>query len=163
MAEVSVPPVASAGNDLALRSAVRWLLLVWTLLGLAVMHTLGHGGHAMAMPMADHPAVTRPLRAAATALAAHTAHIAMSMRDGCPDGCSQLGDGSPTGGGSEGWSVCLAILAALAVVVLLGWLLKTATRPGAASRPPGTLTLTPRAPPPPHVGPRLAELSVVRR
>ncbi|MCW2638503.1 MAG: hypothetical protein JWP76_809 [Dactylosporangium sp.] len=163
MAELTVPPVAPAGADVALRPAVRWLLLAWTLLGLTAMHTLGHAGHTMAM--ADHPAAARP-QSAATLLAARTVdttHPAMLMRDGCPNDCAHVGDGSPAGGGSEGWSVCLAILTALAVLVLLGWLLRATTRHGTTSTPSGNLPPTPRAPPHLLVGLRLADLSVLRR
>jgi hypothetical protein len=157
MAQANGEPTTAAGHRAALRPALRWLVLVCTLLGLTAMHTLGH---TLAMP--DRHA-TRPLQAAATMLAAHAAQVAGPIQHGCPHGCAHLADGRTGGEGSMSWSVCLAVLAAFAVALLLGWLLRAATHRGGPNRPTGPLTFAPRAPPLPPMGLLLADLSVLRR
>ena len=159
MAKLMPVPVASAGRLAPRPPAMRWLLLACTLFGLAAMHTVGHAGpgHAMAMP--DRPAIHH-LR---TMLAANTAHVTAPIGYRCPDGCVHLGSPGPAGGHPDGWSVCLAVLAAFAIAMLVGWLLRAATNRGTANRSTRPLTITPRAPPPPRVGLLLADLSVLRR
>jgi hypothetical protein len=155
---MSCVPVASGGNRTARPAVLRWLLLGCTLLGLAAMHTLGHTGHAMAMPdpPATHPQTT------ATMLAAHATHTAAPIGYPCLSGCAHVAGGGPAGGDPSSWSVCLAILTALAVAVLLGWLSRAATQRGATNRPTRPLAITCRAPPVAGVGLRLADLAVLR-
>jgi hypothetical protein len=174
MAELMAVPLSSARHRVprlpALRwlprlPALRWLLLVWTLFGLAAMHTLGHtgAGHSMAMP--ERPAIHR-MQTTAMMLAEHPmhlTHVAVPGGEACPSGCVHVGDGHPAGGHPDGWSVCLAVLAALAVAVLVGWLVRAATVRHGANRPMRPVTLTPRGPPQPGVGLHLADLSVLRR
>jgi Family of unknown function (DUF6153) len=133
----------------------RWVLLACMLVGLAAMHSLGHGGgmHAAAMLADEHYAISTTAAAS---------HAGSSMRDVFP----QL---NPSTGGSgddmAGWSVCLAVLGGFAVAVLLAALLVAA-----AGRydPVGVLTgrsgAGPRAPPDRvPVGLALATVSVLRR
>lgn len=162
MAELMAVPVASTGRRAPRLPTVRWLLLAWTLLGLAAMHTLGHtgAGHSMAMP--QPPAVHR-LQTTAMMLAEHAVHVSAPAGQACASSCAHVSDGFPAGGHPDSWSVCLAILAALAVVVVVGWLLRAATVRGGANRSMRPLSVTPRAPPLPGVGLRLADLSVLRR
>jgi hypothetical protein len=155
-------PVASGGNRGVRRAALRWILLAWTLLGMAAMHTIGHigAGHSMAMP--EPPAAQR-VQTTAMMLAEHAVHVSAPASKPCPSGCAHARDGGQTGGGHpDSWSVCLAILAAFAAAVLSGWLLR-ATTGGGANRPMRPLAITPRAPPAGGVGLRLAGLSVLRR
>ncbi|MGY0006766.1 DUF6153 family protein [Micromonospora sp. I033] len=130
--------------------SVRLLLLLCTLVGLTAMHTLGHGGHASAGQPAAHAA-------------GHTGEASTAagcVDDGCPVRALPL---THPGGDPSGWSVCLAVLGAFAVVLLLAVLPRAGPR-GAAPAAGGVLRLAtgPRAPPRPH-GLRLATASVLRR
>ncbi|MET8837905.1 DUF6153 family protein [Micromonospora sp. NPDC004540] len=141
---------------MAMRTAVtgRWvrlLLLLCTLVGLTAMHTLGHGGHASAGRPAAHAA-------------GHTGEAATApdcMDDGCPVRALPL---THPGGDPSGWSICLAVLGAFAVVLLLAVLLRAGSR-GVAPAAGGPLrhAAGPRAPPPRPYGLRLATTSVLRR
>lgn len=82
--------------------AARWLLLLLTAFGLTMMHTLGHAGMQMGTPAAPHAAT----------LGVH-APAAVSAPLTCPD------DHCPHHSGMDGWSICLAILGGLAVIVVL--------------------------------------------
>lgn len=171
--------VAVATEAAATGRWVRLLLLLCTLVGLTAMHTLGHGTHAPADPgtrhgTAHHPAAVAP--AAPSTLAgmagrtdpAPMADLSALVRAaaGCPgDACHRralpLGD---LGGHSSGWSVCLAVLGAFAVVLLLAVLPRA--RSGAAgliSAGPLRAAAGPRAPPVRPYGLRLATASVLRR
>ncbi|SCE84394.1 hypothetical protein GA0070214_102468 [Micromonospora chaiyaphumensis] len=130
---------------------VRLLLLLSTLVGLTAMHTLGHGGHEPAERPAAHAA--GHTGAAATA--------ADCGDGGCPVRALPL---THPGNDSSGWSVCLAVLGAFAVVLLLAVLLGAGSR-SAFPTVPGPLRLAtgPRAPPPRSHGLRLAATSVLRR
>jgi hypothetical protein len=137
-----------AADATKLGQTARWLLLICTLFGLAAMHTLGHAS----MPMdthADHAGVSS---ADAGPTAAGTV-----MTAPCPDG--HCGGGH----GMDAWSVCLAILGGLALVVLIGALLSRRSRstgphkrisagPPAARAPPGRR----------YQGLRVASLAVLR-
>ncbi|WP_430640984.1 DUF6153 family protein [Couchioplanes caeruleus] len=136
------------------------MLLFCTLFGLATMHTLGHAG----MQMDSHaggPAM----------LVAEAGHIADGANLGslmdtaasvpCPD--DHCGDGHGTGG-MDAWTVCLAVLGGLALVVLLSVLL-VSRRGEAARRHDGNAQSrsAPRAPPGwRHQGLRVASLAVMR-
>ncbi len=128
----------------------RWVLLTCTLLGLASMHSLGHGGHSLGhggghsvAMSADHPVV-----------------------ESCPHGhCRQVsGSGQGRDDDLPAWSVCLAVLAGLGITALLAWLLLAVGTGSRAGLPPGRVQPAgSRAPPRPGVGLRLARVSVLRR
>jgi len=136
--------------------ALRWLLLCATLVGLAAMHTLGHAGvsHGMAMS-GDHAG---PTAHAAPPIVPPHVHLAQPWSQGCV----HLTGGYPTDSPPEGWSVCLAILATLAVVGLLRWLLRATGRHRAPAAPAQPVAVGPRAPPRPLFGIRLVDVSVLR-
>lgn len=125
----------------------RWLLLACTVLGLAAMHTLGHGhGH----DMAAHPPAVAAMPA---------------VTDSCPPGhCAPMVTApSPGRNDMPAWSVCLAVLAGLGVAALLAWLLLSTAAGRAMSalavlRPYGV----PRAPPCSKLGLRVVSVSVSR-
>lgn len=104
----------------------RWLLLLCTVVGLTAMHTLGHAGmagHDRHSPTADAPAV---MAAAAAMVPSFTAADACAG-DHCP--------AAPRPGGDM-WSVCLAILTGLGVIVLLAvlWFISARRTAGAGDR-----------------------------
>ncbi|GAA0467334.1 hypothetical protein Aca07nite_71220 [Actinoplanes capillaceus] len=126
------------------------LALLATALGLALMHTLGHTG----VRTDTHPAMT----AMTTAVAAEAVSAAVIAARPCPDGHCDGHDGH----GSGAWSVCLAILTGLAVMVMLLWLLAAGRghRPVTAA---GVLRVpSPRAPPDRPAGLTLASTAVLR-
>lgn len=157
----------------------RLVVLLGTLLGLAAMHTLGHGAHASGADPAAHPVAGHAVSAAA----------AMGTTADCPgDGCGHhaagparaagpatavlplayaparvlpLGD---PGGEPSGWSVCLAVLGAFAVVLLIAVSLRAGSR-ASGPAPRGALRPAwgPRAPPVRPYGLRLVAASVLRR
>ncbi|MFF3853824.1 hypothetical protein [Micromonospora sp. NPDC002575] len=141
----------------------RLALLLCTLVGLAAMHTLGHGahsggthaGHDGATPRDGHPA---------PAVHAEAAGVPGALVGGA--GGAVAFPGSAGGGradGPSGWSVCLAMLGALGVALLVAVLLLTGARaPGPPGRQAGGVPAGPRAPPPRPLGLRLAEVSVSR-
>ncbi|MEH0843370.1 hypothetical protein V6U81_13385 [Micromonospora sp. CPCC 205711] len=163
----------------------RLLLLACTLLGLAAMHTIGHGAHAEgAHPMAHgthadgaypfvygaHADQAYPLAHGAHADEAHLvgrgAHAeGAAAVGGCAgDHCagavaSPAGD---AGGHPHLWTVCLAVIGALAVTLLLAALLLGWTRPAVGDRGPSRPSPGPRAPPGRPLGLRLATVSVLR-
>jgi hypothetical protein len=132
--------------------AARLALLLATVLGLALMHTLGHTG-VRADP---HPAMTGMTTTAAGAAGMLKAVVTAAQP--CPDGhCDGHG-----GHGSGAWSACLAILTGLAVIVMLLWLL-TAVRGQRLLPVPTVLrALSPRAPPERTTGLTLASAAVLR-
>jgi len=128
----------------------RWLLLLATAFGLTIMHTLGHAGMQMDQPMNHgtglHPAV---LSTADTPVVAAV-----------PDICT--GDHCPHHSGMAGWSICLAILGGLAVIVLLAVRLaarRTSPPAGAAACRTGR---GPRPPPPLPRGLLIASTAALR-
>ncbi|WP_203726997.1 hypothetical protein [Paractinoplanes durhamensis] len=132
--------------------AARWLLLLLTAFGLTTMHTVGHAGMQMSDPVAAG-------MSAAVAAAAHApASAAVSA---APQPCA--GDHCPHHTGMDGWSICLAILGGLAVIVLLA--IRLATRRHA---PPTTAAATgrggrgSRGPPRPPTGLLIASTAVLR-
>ncbi|MEH1015308.1 hypothetical protein V6U90_19605 [Micromonospora sp. CPCC 206060] len=163
----------------------RLALLAATLFGLAMMHSLGHGGgphpvamsadpHAMAMAMTSEP---HPAAAADQPAMAADPHVAVPAAGPVPAAAGRhatdrpgghLPVASPADGGRgghpSGWSVCAAVLGAFAAVALLAVLLLAAlVGPGAG--PSGrTLPAGSRAPPPAGpIGLTLARVSVRRR
>jgi hypothetical protein len=142
-------------------AVLRWLLLCATLVGLAAMHTLGHDGFGHGMAMSRDRADPASHAAMWTA-AAHQHHAGPSVLSPCQAGCDHLAAGHPGNGHPEGWSVCLAVLAALAAVVLLAWLRRPTGRANRPAAPGRHLGVGPRAPPRPRLALRLVELSVLR-
>ncbi|MBO4208482.1 hypothetical protein [Micromonospora echinofusca] len=158
----------------------RWArsaLLAATLFGLAMMHSLGHGGgpHPVAMAAGPHPTTTAagPHGAGTgephpTTMAADP-HRAVVVGPGAadrPGGDPQLALPADGGGGGHpaGWSVCAAVLGGLAAVALLAVLLLTVgvglwNAPAARNLSTGS-----RAPPKAGpIGLTLARVSVRRR
>ena len=135
----------------AVGRAARWLLLACTLIGLAVMHVLGHGGpHAVTVHSHGSTAVSG---------------VSMSPADLCAgDGCLlAYAWSSGSGHGASDWSVCLAVLGGLGLVVmalLLGARAARGATPALGSRHRWG---RPRAPPGLDVGLTLATVSVLRR
>jgi hypothetical protein len=74
----------------------------------------------------ERPAIHR-MQATVMMLAEHAVHVAAPAREACPGGCAHLSDTLPASGHPGSWSVCLAILAAFAVAMLVGWLMRAAT------------------------------------
>ncbi|WP_446212477.1 hypothetical protein [Micromonospora sp. IBSANI012] len=153
----------------------RLLLLACTLLGLAAMHTIGHGTHSVASHPDGHAAVSQRAPVAQAALpeavpvahgavpeAVPVAHVAGPASFADQGGVVALPADQP-GGAPSGWSVCLAVLGAFTVALLLATLLLRRARPAVATRHPSGPSRGPRAPPPHPVGLRLASVSVLRR
>jgi hypothetical protein len=128
----------------------RSVLVLATVLGLALMHTLGHTGGRLD----DRPGVAGvTVQAAADGLP-----MLLGAAAPCPDGhCDGHGGSGPSGA----WSTCLAFLTGLAVLALLIILLAAAMRrtvqPAGVSR-----VVTPRAPPDDPTGRTLASTAVLR-
>ncbi|WP_243706421.1 hypothetical protein [Micromonospora sp. KC721] len=169
----------------------RLLLLAVTLLGLAAMHTIGHGTHAGGQPSghaaADHADRHLPVAAlpgtatgadtpggvdCAGAACRHAAALPGTARFAVDAGVDCAGTGcrppvvlpaGDRGAAPSGWSVCLAVLAAITVAVLLAVLLRARRRPGVGVRRPTVRPPGPGAPPGRPVGLRLATVAVLRR
>ncbi|WP_130331160.1 hypothetical protein [Micromonospora kangleipakensis] len=148
---------------------VRLLLLLSTLVGLATMHTLGHGAHASGGHRAGHPTQPAGHHLALPAVLAEpaaTVGAAVGAVADCPGAGCHARALPLTGPGADrsGWSVCLAVLGAFAVALLVAVLLRagpwTVGRAARGSRRPAC---GPRAPPPRPWGLRLATVSVLRR
>ncbi|MFI7577697.1 hypothetical protein [Micromonospora sp. NPDC049497] len=179
--------------DVAAGRWTRLLLVVATLFGLAVMHTLGHGTHAAGHePVApahdgasahegapppsgtvgDHDAAGDVRLVAAgnpRLVAAGNLRLVAAVVPGdagCPTGCPHgpLLAAGGTGGGFPDWGVCLAVLGAFGMSLLLAVLFATVTGAGEPGRRSGDRPPgASRAPPPRPVGLRLATVSVLRR
>jgi len=132
------------------------MLLFCTLFGLATMHTLGHAGMQM-----DSHAGAAAMSSAASGGTNSGVLIVEAMAVPCPD--DHCGDGHGTGG-MDAWSVCVAVLGGLALVLLLGALLLS--RRNGSARPHNGATGDPPAPRAPpgwrHQGLRVASLAVLR-
>ena len=135
------------------------MLLFCTLFGLATMHTLGHAGMQM-----DTHASNAGMPSAESSLAAGTSMDVLAVQAvaaPCPD--DHCGGGHGTGE-MDAWSVCVAVLGGLALVVLLSALLLG--RRGGSARPHDRSTGDPpasrAAPGWRHQGLRVASLAVLR-
>jgi len=139
----------------------RLILLACTLFGLATMHTLGHAGphlHGHDHHLAE--------AVAAVSGSAHALDVMSEVAEPAPggvcDGGCAHGPGPAPHGGTAGWSVCVAVLAALAVIFLLA-LVVARSRGG---RPPGSGTnrwaVVSRGPPVRSAGLTMAATSVLR-
>jgi len=135
----------------------RWILLLCTMFGLALMHTLGHADMRMGAD-AGAPHLVQPgaamIEAGGIAVMGPTAAGSRECSGGHCDG---HGDG-----GMSGWSVCLAVLTALAVIVLLGALLSRASSGRRWTLWEPVRVAAPRAPPRRAAGLRLASVAVLR-
>ena len=138
---MTTPRIVTAGRF------ARWLLLACTLLGLAAMHTLGHAGMRMDADRHGVHLAAAPVGPGAAMVAA--------ARD-CPAGHCD-GDGA-----MSGWSVCLAVLGGLAVIVLLAVLLKWAASRRRVRRRPVAVSAAPRAPPRRSAGLSAVSVAVLR-
>ena len=155
-----------AADVTAFGRTARWLLLFCTLFGLATMHTLGHAG----MRMHGHDVQAGMTHAAAAAPGGAgqvgsskqvwTASPVQAMAAPCDDDHCNDGHGP---GGMGAWSVCLAILGGLALVVLIGALLlsRRHDRAGPGDEAATARSVT-RSPPGRHHGLRIASLTVLR-
>lgn len=136
----------------------RWLLLSCTLLGLALMHTIGHTGAHAGRPHQSAAAMAAPDGEGLVPSIVAGAAALLAPAD-CPAGHCD-GHGS---GGMSGWSVCVAILGGLLAVALLAALLASAIsgrghrRAESAGRP-----RVPRGPPHRPAGLALASVAVLR-
>ncbi|MGW4946493.1 DUF6153 family protein [Actinoplanes sp. NPDC004185] len=144
--------------------SVRWLLLACTLFGLAAMHTIGHAGmhldaaghHPDAMAVAVPGAIWAEPAAVPGASWAEPAGAG-----GCDGGCAH-GPGSAPHGGMAGWSVCLAVLGAVATLVLLAMLVAPSRRRERAASVADPWAVVPRGPPVRSAGLAVAAVSVLR-
>jgi hypothetical protein len=102
------------------------MLLASTLLALAAMHTVGHTGMQMNAGVLVMPGSTATLVSRHVAPSEAVQAVVAAVMGGCADdGCA---DPSHHGGGPmSGWSICLAVLSGVAVIVLLAALLRRAT------------------------------------
>ncbi|MDQ0363915.1 DUF6153 family protein [Catenuloplanes indicus] len=124
----------------------RLVLLLATALGLALMHTLGHAG----VRGDAHPATTGMH---APAVVGGTA--AFTEATACPGGhCGDHGPGV--------WSVCLAILTGMVVLMMLLWLAGAGHRRSGRAAAATRRVSSPRAPPDAPAGLRLTSVAVLR-
>ncbi|WP_203830335.1 DUF6153 family protein [Actinoplanes palleronii] len=133
----------------------RTVLVLCTVFGLATMHTLGHAG-----VRAEHPGTAAMTTVSAATALTGASFVAAPAAETCPDDhCTGHHDHDQM----SVWSVCLAILGGLTVIVLLALALLAGARPdlrprgAGASRRPAT-----RAPPIAGAGLTLASTAVLR-
>ena len=150
----------SKGTEHVGRSA-RWLLLACTLFGLATIHTLGHAGMQIHAP--DHPAApaVASLSGSMHDLGAMSAAATFVTSGVCDGGCAHAPGPTPHGG-MTGWSVCLAVLGAFAMVLLLTVLGARSRRRGPPAPDTGSWAVVSRAPPVRPAGLAVAAGSVLR-
>lgn len=146
------------GGAATIGRTARLVLLACTLLCLAAMHTIGHGG-------VSHSAHHSEPQLTMTHQLLLMDEPAPGESDGCAgDGCARAAalPGSAHGG-MGGWDVCVAVLSALAIAVLLAALLLIAVT---GRFPPlfggDRRRRTPRGPPLLPFGLTLATVSVLR-
>lgn len=105
----------------------RWLLLLCTLFGLGLMHTLGHlgvpmDGHPHTGAQAEAPAAGQPEAPGSVSAARWPAPL---MHEAIPAPCpAGHCDDTPAHGGMSGWELCLAVLGGLTLVLLLAAMLQ---------------------------------------
>lgn len=148
--------------------AARVLVLLATLVGLAAMHTLGHGSaaHAATTPMPGHGAAAAAHGTAgmAATVAVTAAQVEVLPREGCPDGhcAGLLAPPARHTTGLDWWDVCVAVLTALGVLLLLCWLVGVVSRRGSGSPSQTRAVGASRGPPVRGLGLTLATVSVMR-
>ena len=155
----------------------RWLLLAGTVIGVAAMHSLGHGsshtvaGHdrqhstaAHGEPLSAMSAFAAAMSGSTTALTAVLTATPAAVTGGvCSGECHLAGGPGRHRDDMLGFSVCLAVLAAFGIAVLLAWLRpSTSASAWARARTP-VLWVASRAPPRAGAGLQVAALSVMRR
>jgi hypothetical protein len=132
----------------------RWVLLACTVFGLATMHTFGHAGmhidgHGPHPTTVDGPPAVAPVAETAQA-------------DLCP-GCAHVSPVPHPVGGMPAWSICLAVLGGLAVVLLLAALVVCRSRSRVRLAAGTALRwFHPRGPPCHPAGLMIATVSVLR-
>ncbi|MEV4761490.1 hypothetical protein AB0J89_02515 [Micromonospora chokoriensis] len=144
---------------------VRFLLLAATLIGLAAMHSLGHGvampgghaGHGM------HP-VGHPVTAPAADLMSGAVAMSVAVRNGCAgDGCAGLAAPGGSPGHTPSWAICLAVVGGFGVALAMAGALllcRSASTIVDRRQPPVTAS---RGPPAAlKVGQRVTAVSVLR-
>jgi hypothetical protein len=155
----------------------RWLLLACTIIGLAAMHSLGHGsshtgaGHDKQPSTAAHgerlsavPAFAAAMSGSMTALTVVLTAAPAAMTSGvCSGDCHLAGGPSRHRDDLPGFSVCLAVLASFGIAVLLAWLRLSTPAPAWARARTPVLWVASRAPPRAGARRRVAALSVMRR
>ncbi|WP_433794200.1 hypothetical protein [Actinoplanes sp. CA-252034] len=173
----------TAVGGATVRRMAWWVLLTCTVIGLASMHTLGHGrvagshGAHLAGGPASAPSPF-PLGSSAPSpflLVSSASSVLVAPLVGLHSVGSLVGGpavGSPSedhesgGGHGSAWSVCLAVLAGLtAAVSLLAWLLLRRRAGSPVGVPAFVFSagwVIPRAPPSLQAGLRLAVTSVMR-
>ncbi|MFC3991167.1 DUF6153 family protein [Actinoplanes siamensis] len=132
----------------------RTALLLCTVFGLALMHTLGHAG-----VRAEEPRTASMITMSQAASLAPVSFVAAAVTGECPDDHCP---GHHDHGQMSAWSVCLAILGGLAVVLLLAMALLAAARPGPRPRGSGTPLRHVTRAPPDRTGLTLASTAVLR-
>jgi hypothetical protein len=125
------------------------------------MHTLGHAG--MQMHAHDSPAAqtAASLSGSMHDLGAMIAPATFATGGICDGGCAHAPGPSPHGG-MTGWSVCLAVLGALAMVFLLTVLGARSRRRGPPAPDTGSWAVMTRGPPVRPIGLTVAAVSVLR-
>lgn len=144
------------------RPLIRLVLLIAVAFGVAGMHTLGHAGmeHA-SFGHAAMPAISAPW-AAPTGAGVHGGALAAMHDVVAGRGFSDAGEGRGSGPDVNPFSVCMAVLTALAMAVLVAAALQAARVRTTANRPAPPVASPSRAPPPVPLGLRIADLSVLR-
>lgn len=124
------------------------------------MHTLGHAGMRPHAHDAGQTAVALPgwMHEPSAMNPAATTSADSGVCDG---GCAHAPGPSPHGG-MTGWSICLAVLGALAMVFLLTMLIARARRRGPPAPDTGSWAVVARGPPFRPVGLAVAAVSVLR-
>jgi hypothetical protein len=130
--------------------------------GLAAMHTVGHAGMQMSAGVQVMPGSTATLVARHVAPGAAVQPMVAAVMGGCADdGCA---DPSHHGGGPmSGWSICLAVMSGVAVIVLLAASLRRATTGRSRMRfRAASGVVVPRGPPGRRSGSTMVAVSVLR-
>lgn len=145
------------GAAAVLGRMARFMVLACTLLGLAAMHTIGHG-------IADHGVMDHGLPGVRHVATTVSAMAAGDVDDCAADGCGHAVVAPHTRHGGMGdWALCVAVLSALAVAALLvALLLRAATGRRAADDGGRRRVVAPRGPPALPYGLSVAAMSVLR-
>ena len=139
--------------------AARWALLLGTLFGLTVMHTLGHAGMQMRERHAGAAAGgAATMTAAGVVRGAITPTAAAVAAECAGDHCRAPGND----GRMIRWSVCLAVVTGLAAIVVQAARLFAVARPGPPMSGPEWRPATSRSPPRRLAGLTVASMAVLR-
>ena len=152
----------------ALGRRARWLLLLSTVFGLAMMHTLGHAGMHPPARHAGMPTTATGMPPTAIGMAATVAVMAEAPGSAVDElagavVASRCAGASCQGhGAGAGWSVCLAVLGGLALVVLLAVALRGRGGVAPGLRAAAATAGSPRSPPVIPTGLTLRSTAVLR-